>query len=87
MYLGRYAHMTHISISKLKENPSKAIEWAAEYPVDIENRHEVKAYLIGNILYDKLLSYIENYIDISTTNSTDFSKGNVFEDVAKELGI
>lgn len=53
----------------------------------VENRNEVKAYLIGSELYEKLLSYLENQFDKFVIGKTDFSKGKDFEKVAKRLGI
>lgn len=79
--------MTSVSISEIKIHPSKIIAQAEEYPVAVENRNEVKAYLIGKELYEKLLSYIENYIDEKAVKTTDFKKGKDFEKVAQELGI
>lgn len=79
--------MTNISISKLKANPAKAIEEAQDVPVAIQKRDKVEAYLVGKVLYEKLVSYIENYIDAAAARGTDFSKGKDFEKVAEELGI
>lgn len=79
--------MDTISISQLKMNPAKAILDASQYPVAIESRNKVKAYLVGKEIYEKLISYIENFIDGKEVAKTDFSKGRDFEEVAKELGI
>lgn len=79
--------MNRISISQLKLNPSAAISKAADYPLAVENRNNIQAYLIGKNLYEKLVSYIENYVDKEAVEKTDFSKGKNFEDVAKDLGI
>ena len=79
--------MTSISISKLKENPSKAINLASEYPLAVENRNHIKAYLIGKDLYEKFVEFVEEYIDIQAVRNADTSKGRDFEEVAKELGI
>jgi len=79
--------MNTISISQLKTNPAKAIMQAGEYPVVVEKRNKVKAYLIGKDLYEKLISYIEDSVHKKTIEKTDFSKGKDFESVAKELGI
>ena len=79
--------MSSISISKLKENPSKAIELATDYPLEIESRNKVKGYLIGKDLFDKIFAYIEDQIDIQAAKDTDFSKGRDFEEVARELGL
>jgi len=79
--------VTNLSISKLKENPSKAIYQALDCPIAIENRNEVQAYLIGKDLYENLIEYIENYIDKVSVDNTDFSKGRDFEKLAKSLGL
>lgn len=79
--------MNAISISNLKTNPAKAIRNAEDFPIAIEKRKKVKAYLIGKDLYEKIVSYIEDYIDTSAVEETDFTKGRNFEKVAKELGI
>ena len=56
-------YMNSISISDLKINPSKAIDFATDFPLAIQNRNKVKAYLLGKDLYEKMVSYIENMID------------------------
>ncbi len=79
--------MTTISISQLKIRPSGAIRAALDYPVAIKNRNKVKAYLVGKDPYEKIIAYIEDYIDGRTVEKTDFRKGKDFEEVAEELGI
>jgi len=79
--------MTNISISNLKANPSKAISQASDFPVAIKKRNKVEAYLLGRELYEKIVSYIEDYIDSSAVGKIDFTKGRDFEKVAEELGI
>lgn len=79
--------MDTISITQLKTNPARAISDASDYPVAIESRNKVKAYLVGKEIYEKLISYIENFIDGKEVAKTDFSKGRDFEEIAKELGI
>ena len=79
--------MNNLSISKLKENPAKAIYQASEHPVAIENRNDVQAYLIGKELYEKMVSYIEDHIDDKAVKDADLSKGKPFEEVAKDLGL
>jgi len=76
-----------LSISQLKVNPASAIHQAVDYPVAIGKRNKVKAYLIGKDLYEKLVFYIEDYIDGLVVEKTDFKKGKDFEKVAKELGL
>ncbi len=79
--------MTTTSISQLKMNPSSVIAQATDYPVAVHNRNEVQAYLIGKNLYEKMLAFIEDYLDTTAVKKTDFSKGKDFEAVAKDLGI
>jgi len=38
-------------------------------------------------LYEKITSYIEDFIDKKADKETDFSKGKDFEEIAKQLGI
>ena len=79
--------MSDISISGLKINPAKVIRKAEDIPVAIKKRNKIKAYLIGKDLYEKFVSFIEDYIDESAVKNTDFSKGKDFEEVAEDLGI
>jgi len=79
--------MDAVSISQLKLNPSAVIVDALDYPVAVAKRNQVKAYVIGKDLYEKVVSFIENYLDRLTIARTDFSKGKDFEKVAKKLGI
>lgn len=79
--------MDSISISQLKTHPAKIIEEAADYPVSITNRNKTKAYLVGVQLYEKIISYLEDFADIKTIKSVNFKKGRDFEKIAKELGI
>jgi Phd_YefM. len=79
--------MSSISISQLKINPSKAIKEAADFPLAIENRNKIEAYLVGRQLYEKIVSYIEDFVDRRAIEETDFKKGRDFEDVAKELNL
>lgn len=76
-----------VSISQLKTNPSRAIFQADDYPVVVRKRNEVKAYLVGKDLFEKVLAYLEDYIDKKAVRETDFKKGKDFEKVAKELGL
>ena len=45
-------------------------------PIDLEKK-----------LYEKLICYIEDYIDREAVRHTDFKKGKNFEKVASQLGI
>ena len=79
--------MNSISVTQLKINPSKAINEALDFPVAVKNRNRVKAYLIGKDLYEKIVSYIEDFIDRKAAEEADFKKGKDFETVAKGLNI
>ncbi|MBI5123074.1 prevent-host-death protein [Candidatus Roizmanbacteria bacterium] len=79
--------MNNISISQLKVNPSKFISLAGDYPVAVEKRNKIQAYLVGKNLYEKIIDYLENYIDQKAIEQTDFKKGRDFEKIAFQLGI
>lgn len=79
--------MNTISISQLKINPSKAINAALDYPLAVENRNKVEAYLLGKDLYEKIVSYIEGLVDNKAVKETNFNKGKDFDKVVKELGL
>ena len=79
--------MTSVSISQLKTNPSEIIKKAYDYPVAVEKRNEIQAYLIGKDLFDRIVSYIEDFLDKKEVKKTDYAKGKDFEQVAAELGI
>ncbi len=79
--------MTTTTISQLKINPSAVIAQATDYPVAVENRNEITAYLIGKTLFERLLVYLEDRIDGAEVKKADFTRAKDFEDVAKSLGI
>lgn len=79
--------MNTISISQLKINPSKAINAALDYPLAVENRNKVEAYLLGKDLYEKIVSYIEGLVDNKAVKETNFNKGKDLDKVVKELGL
>ncbi len=78
---------TPISISELKVNPAKFILESDNYPVPVAKKGKIKAYLIGKQLYEKIIAYLEDYIDSKAVKEADFKKGKDFEDIAKELNI
>ncbi len=79
--------MNVVTVSELKTNPAKAIDKAFDAPLAIQKRNKTKAYLVGKELFEKIVSYIEDYADDSAVEATDFSRGKEFEKVAEELGI
>ena len=46
--------METVTISQLKSQPSKIIGSALDYPVAVAKRTQIKAYLIGKELYEKI---------------------------------
>ena len=79
--------MTTITISELKVNPSAAIRKASDYPVAVENRNKVTAYLVGKQLFEKFIAYLEDREDQAVVAQADFSKAKDFESIARDLGI
>ncbi|MBI5619798.1 type II toxin-antitoxin system Phd/YefM family antitoxin [Candidatus Gottesmanbacteria bacterium] len=79
--------MTTTTISQLKVNPSAVIAQATDYPVAVENRNRVTAYLIGKQLFEKLTAYLEDRLDSAAVAKADFSKAKDFEKIARDLGI
>lgn len=60
---------------------------ATEYPIAIQNRNQTKAYLIGKDIYEKLITFMEDYIDKQAIENDDLTKEHDFEEVAKKLGL
>ena len=79
--------MTTISISQLKTHPSKIISLSLDYPVAVEKRNKVQAYIVGKEMFEKLTLFLEDRIDRKAVKETDFRKGKNFEAVARQLGL
>ena len=79
--------MTSVSISQLKVNPARVIAAAGDYPVEIKNRSNTEAYLVGRELFERLERYMEDFLDRRAVEDTDFSKGKDLREVMKSLGI
>lgn len=79
--------MTYASISDLKANPASIIFESLDYPVAIQKRNKTQAYIVGKRLFDLLVAQVEDAIDRKAVAEADFSKGEDFEKVAKELGL
>jgi PHD/YefM family antitoxin component YafN of YafNO toxin-antitoxin module len=79
--------MDAISISQLKAAPAKVISKSQDYPVAVESRNRISAYLVGKNLFEKIIRMLEDYEDKKAVENTDFTRGEDFEDVAKELGL
>lgn len=82
-----YLYMNTASISQLKAHPASIISQAVDYPVAVENRNKVQAYLISKSLFEKILELLEDKLDRMAIAKSDFTKGRDFETVAKSLGI
>jgi len=87
LFKGIFTHMTTISISQLKTNPSAMITQSLDYPVAVQNRNKTQAYLIGSKLFEKIIEALEDQIDRKIIEKTDFSKGQDLETVEKNLGL
>ncbi len=79
--------MTNVSISELKAKPAQFIKQSLDYPVAVENRNEITAYLIGKDLFERIVTYLEDYLDKKVIDKTNFSKWKDFSKVASELGL
>ncbi len=79
--------MNAISISQLKANPSTVISQADDYPVAVENRNKVRAYLIGKDLFEAMVRKLEDQVDAEAVREADITKGRPLEDVVKSLGL
>lgn len=79
--------MTNVSITELKSNPALAINSSFDYPVAVMNRSKTQAYLIGKTLFERMVAFIEDYIDKKAVDEADYKKGTKMEDLMKELGL
>ena len=79
--------MTYVSISDLKTNPASIISESLDYPVAIQKRSKTQAYLVGRAIFDQMVAQLEDAIDRQAIAEADFSKGEDFEKVVKELGL
>jgi PHD/YefM family antitoxin component YafN of YafNO toxin-antitoxin module len=79
-----------LSISQLKTNPAQAIAQADDYPVAIASRNKIKAYLVGGLMFEKIIEFLEDWEDtraIKSIKKSDWGKGKSLDKAAKELGI
>ena len=76
-----------ISISQLKAQPTKAISRAEDYPLVVKSRNQVKAYLLGKELFEKIAAYLEDYLDKKIVEETDFRQGRDFEKFVQGLDL
>ena len=78
-----------LSISQLKTNPAQAIAQADDYPVAIASRNKVKAYLVGEALFEKIIEFLEDRADRKAIEYalTHREKARDFDEVVKQLGL
>ena len=79
--------MNVVNISKLKTNPSAVLSDANDYPVAIKNRNITTGYIVGKDIFEKLISFVEDYIDRKAIKEADYKKGTPLEKIIKELGL
>jgi len=79
--------MTSVSISELKANPAGAISASLDFPLPIKNRNKTQAYIIGKELFEKMVAFIEDYIDRKAVEEADYKKGTSLDNLMKELGL
>jgi prevent-host-death family protein len=79
--------MTSVSVSDLKMNPSSVLTSAEDYPITVLNRNKTAGYVVGTAMFEKLISFVEDYIDGKAVEGADYKNGTPLEDLAKELGL
>lgn len=79
--------MNVVNITELKANPSAVLSSANEFPVAVKNRNKTAGYVVGKDIFEKLVSYVEDYIDRKAVREADYKKGIPLSDVIKELGL
>ena len=79
--------MTSVSITQLKTNPSAVLSSAEDYPVAVQKRNKTTGYVVSKAMFEKLVEFVEDYVDRKAIKETDFRKGRDFEEIAAELGI
>ncbi|MEK7550590.1 MAG: type II toxin-antitoxin system prevent-host-death family antitoxin [Patescibacteria group bacterium] len=79
--------MTSVSVTDLKTNPSSVLASAEDYPVAVLKRNKTAGYVVGMAMFEKLVEFVEDYVDRKAIEEVDYSKGRDFEEIAEELGI
>ena len=79
--------MNVVSISELKTNPNSVLSSANDYPVAIKKRNKTTGYVVGKDIFEKLISFVEDYIDRKAIDEADYKKGTTLEKVINELGL
>ena len=50
-------------------------------------RNNTAGYVVGMAMFEKLVEFVEDYVDRKAIEEVDYSKGRDFEEIAEELGI
>ncbi|OGM28338.1 hypothetical protein A2962_00645 [Candidatus Woesebacteria bacterium RIFCSPLOWO2_01_FULL_39_61] len=79
--------MTSVSISELKANPSAVLSAADDYPISIKKRNKTAGYVVGKDIFEKLVTFVEDYIDKKAIEDADYTRGTSLDDFVKELGL
>ena len=79
--------MNVVNISELKTNPSAVLSSANDYPVAIKKRNKTTGYAVGKDIFERLVTFVEDYIDGKAIDEADYKKGTPLEKVIKELGL
>lgn len=79
--------MTSVSISDFKKNPAKVLAGAEDYPIAVLKRNKTAGYFVSKDMFEKLVEFVEDYVDKKAIEEADYSKGRDFEEIAQELGI
>lgn len=79
--------MTSVSISDFKKNPARVLTGAEDYPIAVLKRNKTAGYVVGKVMFEKLVELAEDVVDRKAVEQADYSKGRDFEKIAKELGI
>ena len=79
--------MTSVSISQLKKNPSDVFSSAEDYPVAVQRRNKTAGYVVSKAMFEKLVEFVEDFVDRKAIKETDYSKGRDFEEIAADLGL
>ena len=76
-----------MTLSQIKVNPAAVLMRAQDYPLSVTKHNQVKGYVVGKEIFEKLIAYVEDAEDAQALKSADISTGRDLEDIAKELGL
>lgn len=79
--------MTSISISDFKKNPTNVLVSAEDYPVAVLNRNKTAGYVVGKDMFEKLVDFVEDYVDKKSIEKADYKNTTPLNDLVKELGL